>query len=497
MFEKSGIVETAEKFVYEVDKEAYENFAGMKDTMNTADIFKKYESLFSKDNIESIKKALASGKSGDDTARGLRYLSRFITEGYMENDVRELADKIATKSSQATIKVDGKDVAFRFSSVMIMNEDDREKRLSIDRARDPVILDLNVLMKKRLERIYELSGSLGYGNYLELYKDMKGIDFVGFSRLLDGFLKDTESIYTDNLGKYLETIGVDIKGAEKTDVSYLFRAKKYDPYFKKEFALETLKKTLSGMGIELDGQKNIKLDLEERPKKSPRAFCMPMKVPDEVYLVTMPRGGQDDYQALLHESGHAEHFANTKPELSFEYKHLGDISVSETYAFLFHYLTTDSNWLSCYIGMRGDDMAEYLRFVFFNKLYMLRRYSAKLRYEIELHTGGFGKGDALYSRHLGEVLKFRHPPHHYLSDLDDGFYSSQYLRAWVFEAQLRAALKEDFGEKWFLNKETKEKLMELYGLGEKYSVEELAQRVGYNGLDTKPLVEEIALVLKA
>ena len=50
-----------------------------------------------------------------------------------------------------------------------------------------------------------------------------------------------------------------------------------------------------------------------RPKKSPRAFCAPVRVPGEVYLVLSPVGGRDDFSVLFHEAGHAEHYANVDP----------------------------------------------------------------------------------------------------------------------------------------------------------------------------------------
>ena len=43
-----------------------------------------------------------------------------------------------------------------------------------------------------------------------------------------------------------------------------------------------------GLGIDLHAQPNVHLDLEPRPHKSPRAFCAPVRVPGEVYLV-IPR----------------------------------------------------------------------------------------------------------------------------------------------------------------------------------------------------------------
>ena len=62
-------------------------------------------------------------------------------------------------------------------------------------------------------------------------------------------------------------------------------------------------------GIELRAQRNVHLDTEPRPTKSPARLLRDAAVPGEVYLVIAPVGGRDDYGALFHEGGHTEHYA--------------------------------------------------------------------------------------------------------------------------------------------------------------------------------------------
>ena len=107
-----------------------------------------------------------------------------------------------------------------------------------------------------------------------------------------------------------------------------------------------LRGTLSNLGIDLDAQDNVHLDVEERPTKSPRAFCAPIEIPGKVMLVIQPQGGPDDWYALFHEAGHTEHFAFTSPNLKMEEKRLGDNAVTEGWAMLFDHLIDDRAWLS-------------------------------------------------------------------------------------------------------------------------------------------------------
>ena len=60
--------------------------------------------------------------------------------------------------------------------------------------------------------------------------------------------------------------------------------------------------------------RNIRLDLEDRPQKSPRACVIASDPPQVVHLITRAQGGLHDYQAFLHEAGHALHYAgSTRP----------------------------------------------------------------------------------------------------------------------------------------------------------------------------------------
>jgi oligoendopeptidase F len=231
------------------------------------------------------------------------------------------------------------------------------------------------------------------------------------------------------------------------------------------------------------------MDVEERPTKSSRAFTATVRIPEDVRLVVMPKGGQTDYTSMLHEAGHTVHHASVKRTLPMEYKWLGDSSVTETYAFLFEYLTLNKKWLSEYAA--GNGLSKYLDFAYLYKLSFLRRYGAKLKYELLLHVANRVRDMAEeYKKTLEASLKYKHPRAHYLSDVDDGFYAAQYLRAWILEAQLRAKITEKYGETWFKCLEAGKFLRELWSTGQKYDAVELAQRIGYKELDVKPMLSE-------
>jgi hypothetical protein len=241
------------------------------------------------------------------------------------------------------------------------------------------------------------------------------------------------------------------------------------------------------MGIDMAAQPNVHLDTEVRELKTPRAFCSPVRVPEEIYLVVLPQGGQDDYQALLHEAGHTEHFAHVGRELPFEYRMLGDNAVTEGFAFTFDHLVLNRRWLSIYRGY--EDSADFLRFANVGELYFMRRYAAKLSYEVQLHaqTGSLDDMAAVYSRYLSEALMVDVPPQSYLTDVDDAFYVASYLRAWMLEGAWRMILQDRYGMEWFRDEAAGGFIRELWSHGQHFTAEQLLLKYGGGRLSTDPL----------
>lgn len=487
MIDVEKIRKDIEMLERETEEEYYLNWSGQKEELNTAAIMEKYSSLFEKDVIEHVAARKEIAESEED--RRLGYLHYVVTHHYILNSVKDLTDAKDTEEAKLKIVVDGEEMAYRISAVTMVNEDDRTKRHAIHNARLDVIGGLNQILEERTRKMQNLAEDLGYTNYAKLYGSLKGISFTSILNEMKEFARRTDKLYKEKMSELTEKIGLKLEDAERHDIAYLLRAKQFDPYFKKGGSLPALKETLKGLGMDLDAQKNIIVDIEEREKKTPRAFCATIEVPDRIMLVTMPQGGYMDYSSLFHEAGHAEHYGNTSSEEPMEFKYLGDNSVTESFAFIFDYLLTDKNWVDEYIKM--PDVEGYIQHAYLEKLFFLRRYGAKLEYEMKLHTEGVAGMDQVYKSTLEDALLFKHPEKQYLLDHDDGFYCAQYLRAWIFEAQMRELLKEKFGEKWFLNADSGAYLANLWSVGQKYNVVELAQNEGFQGLDVEPLMEEI------
>jgi hypothetical protein len=477
----------AEEFVGALDLEYYEHFSGRKPTCDTVAVYDRYPELFTKEAIDELE-AMYQGAE-DEEKRRLAYLLAFTVDGFMGEQTKHLGDEVANTEGAASVSVDGESIGLRQAGVVQANEADRARRARIQEARLAATDEiLNPLLDRLWRRCHELATELGYPHYRELYSEVKGLDYGRLRAELESFLGDTEGLYArvmDRLSR--ERMGMPFSELQYSDLPYLWRAPGFDDVFARDRLIPTLRGTLAGLQIDLDGQRNVHVDTEIRKLKSPRAFCSPVRVPDEIYLVVLPQGGQEDYGALLHEAGHTEHFAHVDAGLSFEYRHLGDNAVTEGFAFTLEHLMLNREWLGHYLDF--TDVDDYLRFANVTELYFMRRYAAKLAYETELHlrTGSLDGMAARYSEFLSAATMIDVPAVNYLVDVDDGFYCASYLRAWMLEGAFRMILQDRYGADWFLSQAAGDWLKAMWADGQHFPAERLLLKHGGGRLSADPL----------
>jgi hypothetical protein len=454
----------ADDFIRDLDEEYYLHFAGLKETLDVEEVYERYADLTTLETANGMKDAPTE-------------LWRFACEGFLGNLTREHQARIAQKEAELVATVDGESIPYRMLRVAMSNEPDRDRRQRLEEARLRLLdEDLNPIYLEAAEIDREAVRTLGAPNYYELYKQFKfRLDEVADEcRVL---LDETEKLWEREGEKLFRTrLGLGLTDARSWDVSRLFRAPEYDTLYPNDLMLPALQGTLTDLGIDLSAQDNIHLDLDTRPSKSPRAFCAPIEVPHRVMLVIQPIGGKDDWEALFHEAGHTEHYANTDGDLPMEARRLGDMAVTEGWAMLMQHLVTEPAWLNRRLDVPRVEELEHDGAV--SLLFFVRRYSAKLLYEIEF----FQADDVTsmrprYAEVLTDALKIPVNPESYLDDIDGSFYVTGYLRSWAFEAQLRDFLRSEFGNEWFATRAAGDLLRELWSLGQGPTADELLRDV--------------------
>jgi hypothetical protein len=482
--------ELADRFMAAIDEEYYLHFAGHKDSLDLVPIYERFGELTSLDQANRV----GSAVDGD---RRVRELWKFACSGYLGNLTRDFEERSARLEAELNATVDGDEIPYRMLRPTIANEPDRAKRQRVENARNALTEEhLLPVQLEAAQVVTEAVHALGAPDYVELHRRF-GFRLDEMGEQCRAFLDATERLWEDAGDRlFRERVGVGLADAQRYDVARVFRAPEWDPSFPGDRMLPALEATLADLGVDLYAQENIELDVEQREKKTPRAFCSPIEVPQRIVLVIQPIGGVDDWRALFHEAGHTEHFAHTRADLPVEERRLGDFAVTEGWAMLMEHLVQDAAWLN-----RRLDVPRPSKFVGESAaglLYLVRRYCAKVLYELELHAAEDPRPlQKRYVELLGDALKIEPSQTDYLGDVDAGFYSTEYVRAWAFEAALKRFFREKFGSTWFTRRDAGLLLRELWSEGQRPTADELLKELTSAEIELEAVTEYVREALAA
>ncbi len=466
--------------------------AGLAAELQLEPIFTRHERLFRGDSIASL---LALHESANGEAkRRLRYLLEFAVKTALSRHVHREDEQISAILAREVEVLDGEELDYQAATVRIGNEPDPDKRQALHQVMEKLQGRTDSLRLGRLRRIHELARELTGMPYLECMQSLLGANFHLLKQQIEAFLEASRDRYQRDLALYAARHlgGKKPEETSAADLRYLLRGQEFDGLFPADRLLSVLKRTLMGIGIDLKKQTHIRIDAEERKGKHAAAACFGIRVPSRIYLVLRPHGGLRDYLALLRRAGHALHLGHVGVDQPFEYKYLGDAAVSETYGALFQYLTLNPEWLRDLVGIeRHDDLVQFARF---RKLFWLRCYAARFLYEMELHLDAgyeIARLKQRYSDLLGSALSLQVGGEDFLAEVEDPFYGTAFLRAWIFEAELRQNVEERYGPRWYSRPAAGGFLKDLWGFGTRYTVEELAKHIRLLELDLAPLERDL------
>ncbi len=460
------LVELGEAIHRELGREYYLTGAGLKQEPEFQAVYQRFAELMGDD-------ALAAARGS-----GSGPLVEWIVGIRIGRLVAPLEEDQLRWEQDSGVRVGEREVPYLRVPIELANEPDRGKRRALDAARATLVAgEVTRLRRERFQLEHGAVMQLGFGDYVSGSSALMGIDLRALARAGEAFLRASEGLYRDALGRLIRRrLGVSLQELTRADVAWAFRAKDYDAGFPPPQLVDTAVRQMREMGLDAYQSGRVRFDTDERPGKQPRAFCVPVRVPDEVYLVLRPRGGHSDYRTLWHELGHAIHFASVDPARSFADRWLGDNSVTEGFAMLWDHLTVDPGWLKRYSGLREDQVRDLRYELLVHELYSVRRYAAKLAYEVILH-GDLSRGGPEYARRLTDATLFRYDEADYLQDVDPGFYSARYLRAWQLEAAVSAELVRRYDEDWFRNPRAGGFVQHLMSRGQADPADRLASEV--------------------
>ena len=473
----------AEQFTAALHREEYNHLSGLKREYETREVFEEFADLFSREAVLA-RLELREGREG-------RYLAEFALRGHIDQRLRGLTEHIANAESAAEVDCAGERMPFLAVLGELTQEADRGRRRAMEEAVAEVMARHNDERAQRIGGQRQIAQDLGFADYRALCEEISGQPLRALGREMAEFLNDSEPAYRARIEEVLAGAGSDPGQTTDWELRRAVFAPGYADLFLRGRLVPAAEATLSGLGVTLSQQPNVRLDLEPRPRKYPRPFCVPIAVPGEIWVVASPRGGCVDFLSFFHEMGHAQHFAGTNPELPSAFRIMGDDALAEAFAFLLQSVVLNAEWLEEVLGVEAAPAA-LLRSGQLIDFWYVRRYAGKIAYELELH-GGDGRLDRMderYSELLGDALDVRVAPEAYLFDVDDWFYCARYLRAWMLESCLQLYLRDRFGRAWYRSPEAGKWLRSLWWRGTELTADELAEECGLH-LGLAPLRERL------
>lgn len=491
-------------FMEAISRESYLAFAGLKKTAELQPIYKQYERILGPEALELTLDAFRAAPQKSDEKRAAQNLLEWEIESQAAKPLAALDEReIEWENSAVVRSPDGRVIQYQAVPIEIANTRDRVLRLGLDEARAKLVKKEHAPLRlERLQREKDYIESLGVAaDYNSSFEAVTDISLGTLAKSCEKFLRDTEPMWDDTLpGVLKKSLGIKTSQAKRADALALFRASEYDDAFPGNQMESVMRRQVAEMGIDPTAKGRIIFDVGEREGKRSRAFCSPVRVPEEVYLVLRPHGGQSDYNTFLHELGHALHFAYASPEYPFEFRWLGDNSVTESYAMLFDHRMQDKSWLLRYTQLGSNRVGKFLRTAGFEELHFLRRYCAKFLYERALYSGEvpWSQLPDLYVSLLSTATGFEYNSADAFVDVDPRFYSARYLRAWQLQSVLNEQLTARFDIDWFRNPGAGPWLVtELFSHGQRETAEEISTRTGGGALSFRPLARRIEALLEA
>jgi hypothetical protein len=491
-----------ERFMEELSREFYDAHSGLKSTADLQPVYERHRAILGPEALAVAREFFDGSIEGSEEHRSARLLLDWQVESQSSRELAALDEReIRWEGDAVVATTDGRRVPYQRVAIEQGNSTDRNARLSLEVARASLVQrELAPIRRERFQREREITESLGLApGYNATWELLSGVSLTALRDECAAFLRDTQAMWDDVLPPVTKRVlGLRPDEMTRADSLALFRAREFDRYFPAAEMEPKILGQVREMGVDPLANGRIRLDTGEREGKRSRAFCAPVKVPDEVYLVLRPHGGQTDWNTFLHELGHALHFAYMRPDLPMEFRWMGDNSVTEGYAMLFDHLMQDVGWLQRYTGLDKQATPAFRRSAGLEELHFLRRYCAKLIYETELY-GGTVSWDALpdlYVDLLSSATGVRYDRADAFVDVDPRYYAARYLRAWQLQALITETLVARYDVDWWRNPRAGPWIAQaLFGEAQRELAHEQAERVSGKTMDFAPLVRSVERML--
>jgi hypothetical protein len=477
-----------EAFEQSLNRELYLTSSGRKAQLELVRLYSDYSDFFCIENIREIESALKY-ETFESRRKSLEKILLFLIDQYLDYRTVPVTEAIHRLEVTQTFLWDGRVLPVSRAPAQLRREPDVLRRRQLQGRQVTALGELDELRQRKIQKLHAAAKDLGFENYVTARERISGIRYEELLGPLEEAMNRLNDSFLEQFRISLETtLGIPFQETAFSDVFHWEEKNDRPEVFRKQELLGIADLTLSELGIRPENPEAVFLDLEQENRKLPRPLCVPIRIPHEIKIVMAPEDGSRYYSYLLHEYGHAHHFAWTSPSLPAEHRLLGDRGLCEGYAFMLEHFVQNREWLARMLQFAKSDL--FLRFKALFRIFLIRSCIGKLRFALKLHARDSVE-DA--PRTFSEIMKsytgLQNDPGSWT--IDNVFASADYLRGWIFEAMLREYLRTRYGNAWAANRAASGFLKEVWETGLLYTVDEMCQEIGMGDLDPRVLADQL------
>ena len=374
-----------ETYGIERSEEARAVRVGEKETSEQAAIVARYADLFTREQLDALREAERAAEDGAREA--IARLRLTCQDGLVTRELAEQEDALENALLAARVPWDGEELPLRSAQARLALEPDYARR---DALGDAVLAVSATFDDERSALLVARDGLeadvTGIADPVARNEDEKQVSLRPILDAVDRARVESTPAFTPERERWFDRL----LGPEREEtptsahMAWIRRLSPLEAVYSKERSVAVCLATLEHLGFDLAAEPGIRTDLEDRPQKSPRACVIASDPPRVVHLITRAQGGIHDYEAFLHEAGHALHYAGCDPVLPLSFRRLSrDHALTEIYSFLLDSISAEPGWHAEHFALDDAEARENAAAARFSNTILFRRYSAKLGFELD------------------------------------------------------------------------------------------------------------------
>lgn len=460
-------------FCSEKERRSYAEITGRDVGANKEPLEERHADLWTREQINELSRVLRETPAEFVTERAaLASLLAAAQVLYVEAAARPVANEL--RECERSAKWD--EVRLRAAE----EARSEQRRTMVRRALD-ALAACDDLRAERVAVMDEAARALGHSDSVALYETATRARFDELAAAAEVFLAKTAERYREALRAHLRA-DPDYDSSAELDLADELRFRRLaglDPLFPAEGSLSVWRAAVERLQIRLDQMPN--LAVESAPLNEAR--CFGVDPPDEVRFVIGQGTGLPRYARLLAEGGRALYFAWTSREMAARYPeliHSPDRTSEWGHAALFRRLWCDQRWIEEVRGLSAAEARRVAQAASLAELHAARLWSALAR-QFAAKNGAMERND--FAAALADATGFERTAAIFWLESSEGWQATMELRALCFAIVWEERLRTRYGRTWWRTRGGRDELIDVWNVGARYAVEELAPLIGAGALD--------------